>query len=67
MYDVVEVSVLGLCCSDHNPLLVVCSNSKDQRWWKSRMFKYEASWIGQNEHGEIINKVWQVKQQGVNP
>jgi hypothetical protein len=29
---------------------------------ESHLFKYEASWSRQKEHGEIIKKVWRVKE-----
>jgi len=54
IYDVVEVNVLPRNVSDHHPLLVSFSNSRDVKWRKSRMFIYEASWAKQKESQRII-------------
>jgi len=64
---VVGVSVLQRGISDHHPIVVEFSNSRDICWNKSRFFKYEASWTKQKEHKEIIKKVWRVKQRDQDP
>jgi hypothetical protein len=49
LFDVVKVRVLARCISNHNPLLVSFSNTRDIKWNKSRFFKYEASWSKMKE------------------
>jgi len=67
LFDVVEVQVLARCISDHNPLLVSFSNTRDIQWNKSRLFKYEASWSKMKDPQAVIKKVWRVKQKSNEP
>ncbi|XP_062145264.1 uncharacterized protein LOC133852511 [Alnus glutinosa] len=67
LYDVVDVTVLPRCSSDHHPLLVDFSHTQDVKWEKSNMFKYEASWAKQMGRQEVIKKVWRVKQRNFDP
>lgn len=67
LYDVVEVNVLPRNISDHNPLLVSFSNTRDVQWGKSKMFRYEASQVKQKETQHIIKQGWRVKQSTNNP
>jgi hypothetical protein len=58
---VIEVQVLAKNISDHHPLLVSFSNTRDVQWNKSRVFKYEASWSKMKEPQAVIKKVRRIK------
>jgi hypothetical protein len=61
LFDGVQVTVLTRYASDHHPLLVDVSNSKDIQWTKNRRFRYEASWTKSREHREVVKKMWKAK------
>jgi hypothetical protein len=44
LFNVVEVEVLTRIISDHHPIQVSFSNSREQVWQKSKYFKFEAAW-----------------------
>jgi endonuclease/exonuclease/phosphatase family metal-dependent hydrolase len=67
LFDVVEVHVLPRSKSDHHPLLVSFSNSRDVKWNKCRMFRYEACWGKHKESNQLIKQVWRAKQPSINP
>lgn len=67
LFDVVEVHVLRRSKSDHHPLLVSFSNSRDVKWNKCRMFRYEACWGKHKESHQLIKQVWRAKQPSINP
>jgi hypothetical protein len=61
LFNVVEVSILSQCFSDHNPILVSFSHNREVRWNKSRSFHYEASWTKHPDHHDMVKEVWRVK------
>jgi len=61
LFDGVQVTVLTRYVSDHHPLLVEFSNSKDLQWTKNQRFRYEASWTKSREHREVVKKMWKAK------
>jgi hypothetical protein len=60
-YNVVEVSILPWCVSDHNPLFITYSNSLELRWTTRCQFWFEAAWEKDSTSKEIIKKEWRVK------
>lgn len=60
-YNVVEVSILPRCVSNHNPLFITYSNSLELRWTKRRQFWFEAAWEKDSTSKELIKKEWRVK------
>jgi endonuclease/exonuclease/phosphatase family metal-dependent hydrolase len=67
LFNVVEVLVLPRSKSDHHPLLVSFSNSRDVKWSKCRRFRYEACWGKHREPHQLIKQVWRATQQSRNP
>jgi ribonuclease HI len=67
LFNVVEVFVLPRRKSDHNPLLVAFSNSRDVKWSKCRRFRYEASWGKNRESHQLIKQVWRAIRPSINP
>jgi len=59
LFNVTEVFVLACTVSDHNPILLTCSNSQEIKWTNYRYFRYEAGWAKQKEHGDLIKRAWQ--------
>lgn len=60
-FNVVDVLVLPRIASDHNPLLINCSNAQNTKWKKRQQFRYEAHWMQHKEHGAMIKQVWRAK------
>jgi len=61
IFNVVDVSVLPRCFSDHNPIVVSFSNTRDVCWSKTRSFRFEASWTKHPDHSGMVKKMWCVK------
>jgi hypothetical protein len=57
-FNVTQVNVLARSASDHNPLLLSCSNSQEMKCKKHRSFRYEVGWAKQKEHWELIRRAW---------
>jgi hypothetical protein len=55
-FNVVEVVVLPRIISDHNPLLLSCSQNCDLQWKKHKSFRYEASWAKHQDHEALVQK-----------
>jgi hypothetical protein len=53
--------VLTRIISNHHPLQVKCSNSRERVWQKSKQFKYEVAWARNKEQGVLIKQVWRAK------
>jgi hypothetical protein len=66
MFNVVEVSVLSRCFSNHSPILVSSSHNREVRWNKSRSYHYEASRTKYPNHHDMVKKVWRVKDSSSN-
>ncbi|XP_062170950.1 uncharacterized protein LOC133876712 [Alnus glutinosa] len=67
LFNVAEVEVLTRIISDHHPLQVRCSNSRERVWEKSKQFKYEAAWARNKEQGVLIKRVWRAKKISEDP
>jgi hypothetical protein len=49
LFNVVEVEVLTRIISDHHPIQVTFSNSRERVWQRCRHFKFEAAWTCNKE------------------
>jgi hypothetical protein len=61
LFNLVNVEVLPRTCSDHSPILVSASSTREVVWPKSNIFRFEAAWAKSKEQGEVIKKVWRAK------
>ncbi|XP_059446454.1 uncharacterized protein LOC132178000 [Corylus avellana] len=59
MYKSARVLVMAARASDHNPIFVSFSNKQPWCTKGRRGFKFEASWIPDEECGAIINESWE--------
>jgi len=67
LFNLVNVEVLSRTCSDHSPILVSVSSSREVVWPKCNIFRYEAAWAKSKEQSEVIKKVWRAKQNSDSP
>jgi hypothetical protein len=65
MYKSAGVEVMAARASNHHPLLVTFNTHKSRRLRGRRCFKFEASWILDEEYGQIIQKAWDSDGDGV--
>ncbi|CAI9771590.1 unnamed protein product [Fraxinus pennsylvanica] len=51
--------VLPVIMSDHNPLLINCSNQHDTGdFHRLKLFRYEATWFGKQDCKKIVEDAW---------
>jgi hypothetical protein len=58
MFFDVGVYVLPSRASDHKPLLITCMNNNYERRPYSKGFKFEASWLLDDEYNNIVQETW---------
>ena len=58
IFKEVTVHVLAARCSDHKPLLAYFSEEQEERVSYQKEFKFEASWLMDEEYQTIIQDTW---------
>jgi hypothetical protein len=66
-FNLVNVEVLPRTCSDHSPILVSVSSTREVVWPKCKIFRFEAGWAKCKEQGEVIRKAWKPKLNSESP
>lgn len=51
---------LTRCQSDHNPLLLRCSNTTSSRQW--RPFRFQAAWYTHKDYSGVVSEAWRQAQ-----
>lgn len=59
--NVVEVNILPRFCSDHSPLLISFDPASCKAWTKNMRFLFEAGWMKDVEHKNLVRKAWRIK------
>lgn len=68
LFNYYEVKVLPAISSDHNPLLISCSNRQSKLESRPiKIFRYESIWSGKQECKDIIDSVWPSHREQRNP
>ena len=64
-HKLVGVEVMAARASDHHPLLVTFNTHHRRRIRGRRGFKFEASWLPDEEYGLIVDEAWENDDPGV--
>jgi ribonuclease HI len=65
MYKSAGVEVMAARASDHHPLFVSFNTHQSRRLRGRRCFKFEASWVPDEDYGQIIQEAWESEVDGV--
>ncbi|XP_042941090.1 uncharacterized protein LOC122275859 [Carya illinoinensis] len=54
-------------CSDHKPMLMTVLQSESLRRKRKFIFRFEASWLKEEDCGKIVEKIWSERKQTQEP
>ncbi|XP_018812119.2 uncharacterized protein LOC108984568 [Juglans regia] len=67
MFQDVWVESLVARCSNHKPMVLTITRVKNLRKRRKHMFRFEASWLKEEECERLVAKVWSEKQMTLDP